>query len=134
MAHLSPASSQTPWPSGQPGLPNVPVVTPTPGGPSGFDLLADVRGNTQLHCGPNSDFLAFRDGSGVDRVFNFDPSNSGDVIAISRNINGSGITSVEQIRVMDNAAGAVIDLGAGNGICLVGVPSSQLDASDFFIG
>ena len=101
--------------------PPVPVVTPTPSPTPGVDVLVDLAGDTDLYCGANQDLLIFQDGSGLDLVFDFDPSDTGDTIAIEGNVNGTGLASVDQLAVSDSEHGAVIDLGGGNGILLAGV-------------
>jgi hypothetical protein len=113
--------------------PSVPVVEPTPSGTPGVDVLVDLPGDTDLHCGPNQDLLVFQDGSGVDYVYDFDPSDTGDVIGIEANVNETGLESVDQLAIADTQDGAAIDLGGGNGILLVGVHASDLDATDFAI-
>jgi Ca2+-binding RTX toxin-like protein len=113
--------------------PSVPVVTPTPSSIPGVDLLVDLPGDTDLFCGPNQDLLIFQDGSGFDLVFDFDPSDTGDIIAIEGNVNGTGLAAVDQLAVSDTESGAVVDLGGGNAIFLAGVSSSDLDATDFAI-
>jgi hypothetical protein len=113
--------------------PSVPVVTPTPTETPGVDVLVDLPGDTDLYCGPNQDQLIFQDGSGVDLVFDFDPSDTGDTIAIEGDVNGTGLASVDQLAVSDSEHGAVVDLGGGNAIVLAGVFSSDLDVTDFAI-
>jgi hypothetical protein len=111
----------------------IPVVTPVATGTPGVDALVDLPGDTDLYCGLNQDLLLFGDGSGVDYVFNFDPSDTGDVIAIASNVNGSGLQSVEQLAISDTASGAVVDLSGGNSILLLGVSAAALDVTDFAV-
>jgi hypothetical protein len=106
-----------------------PVATQTPG----VDSLVDLPGDTDLYCGPNQDLLFFGDGSGVDYVFDFDPSDTGDLITIASNVNGSGLQSAEQLVISDTEYGAVVDLSGGNAILLAGVSMAQLDPTDFAI-
>lgn len=143
VAPLPPVNTQSPVPPGQPGgpvapsmdpaAPQVPVVTPMATGTPGVDAVIDLAGDTDLQCGMNQDFVLFQHGSGFDLVFGFDPSDTGDTIAIEANVNGSGLASVEQIAISDTQYGALVDLGGGNGFLLDGVSLAQLDASDFTI-
>lgn len=112
---------------------SVPVVTPTPGPNPGVDVLVDLPGDTDLYCGPNPDQLFFQDGSGIDYVFDFDPSDTGDQIFIEADVNGTGLGSIDQLVINDTEYGAAVDLGGGNGILLVGVYTSDLDPTDFGI-
>ena len=59
-------------------------------------------------------------------VLDFRPGD--DVIAIKANINGTGITSTDQLagRISSDDTGAVINLGSGDQIKLVGVSSEDL--------
>jgi hypothetical protein len=61
----------------------------------------------------------------------------GDLIRIAKNINGSDITSAKQLagRVHDDGGHAVVDLGHGDTITLVGVSAHEVDAdpSKFFV-
>lgn len=127
-------------PSGAPGdvvtLPapvTIPVVTPTPTGTAGVDVLVDLAGDTDLYCGENQDFVLFQHGSGFDIVYGFDPSDTGDVIAIETNVNNSGLAAVDGIVISDTEHGAWVDLGGDNGFLLDGVSLAELDDTDFSI-
>lgn len=113
--------------------PAVPVVTPVASNTPGTDLLIDPAGSADLYCGPNQDFVLFQHFSGFDYVYGFDPSDTGDVIAIEQNVNGSGLTAVDQLTITDTETGAMISLGDGNTFLLSGVGAGQLDAGDFMI-
>ncbi len=130
---FSPVPPGMPGSGGSPVSPTTPQVTPVATGTPGVDALTDLPGDTELYCGPNQDFLLFQDGSGLDLVFDFDPSDNGDTIAIEQNINGSDLWSVDQLAITDTEYGAVVDLGGGNGFLLAGISSAQLDATDFAI-
>jgi hypothetical protein len=115
--------------------PPIPVVTPAPTATPGVDILDDLPGDTDLYCGPNQDVLFFHSGNGIDYVYNFDPSDTGDLLVIDANVNGTALQSVDQLSIFDSDLGAVVDLGLdfNNGILLVGVSTSDLDATDFAI-
>jgi hypothetical protein len=106
----------------------VPQVRPDSNG-----IVLDQPGDTDLYGGPNQDIFVFQDGSGFDLVFGFDPSDTGDVITIDANVNGTGLESVDQLAVIDTEYGALVDLGGGNAFVLADVSLSQLDPSDFTV-
>lgn len=104
-------------------------------GGKGNDLLAGGAGADTLAGGAGADTLAgqggndtfyFESGFGRDVVLDFRPGE--DVIAIQANINGSHITDVSDLagRITETSTGAVIDLGHGDQIKLVGVSSEDL--------
>lgn len=60
-----------------------------------------------------------------------------DVIQLSANINGTGIATFDDIvtRLTDDAVSiAVLDLGGGNTVTLLGVHLSSLATDDFIFG
>ncbi|MCW2239676.1 hypothetical protein [Azospirillum canadense] len=116
-----------------PSQPSIPEVTPVATQTPGVDAVVDLPGDTDLYCGPNHDLLLFGGGNGLDIVYGFDPSDSGDLIAIAGNVNGSGLQSVEQLVISDTQYGALVDLSGGNAILLDGVHMAQLDPTDFAI-
>lgn len=111
----------------------IPIVEPMPSGTPGIDLVMDQTGDTDLYCGTNQDVVLFQDASGFDLVFGFDPSDSGDMLAIEENVNDGGVWSVDQLAISDTDNGAYVDLGGGNGFLVVDVAMADLDASDFLI-
>jgi Ca2+-binding RTX toxin-like protein len=95
-------------------------------GGSGNDTLSGGAGNDTLTGGAGTDTFYFESGFGRDVVLDFRPGD--DVIAIKADINGSGITSTGQLadRISSDDTGAVINLGGGDKIKLVGVSSEDL--------
>ncbi|MDX2101295.1 MAG: calcium-binding protein [Alphaproteobacteria bacterium] len=79
------------------------------------------------------DQFLFTTGSGNDRILDFRPRE--DRILLSSNLNGSGITTVEQVltRITLVGGNSVVDLGGGNSITLVGVLPSDLIVASFQI-
>ena len=58
------------------------------------------------------------------------------MIAVSINVNGTGVASAADLLsrlTTDTAGNALLDLGAGNGITLIGVPPASLSAGDFLL-
>jgi Ca2+-binding RTX toxin-like protein len=95
-------------------------------GGAGQDPLSGGRGDDTLAGGGSSDTFYFESGFGRDVVLDFRPGD--DVIAIKANINGTGITNTSQLeaRISSDDTGAVINLGNGDQIKLVGVSSEDL--------
>jgi len=80
-----------------------------------------------------ADLFAFGAGSGADTVADFDGT-AGDRLQILSNANGNGIGSFPELAsaISEDAGGnAMIDLGSGNSITLVGVRSAELSETDF---
>jgi Ca2+-binding RTX toxin-like protein len=104
-------------------------------GRGGADTIIGGAGNDTLDGGVGNDTFDFASGSGVDRIENFQGAGTagGDVINIVSNVNGSGIVDWATLSANISYAGgnAIIDLGGGHTITLVGVTS--LNASDFVI-
>jgi Ca2+-binding RTX toxin-like protein len=96
------------------------------GGGAGRDTLSGGANDDTLSGGADSDTFYFESGFGRDVVLDFRPGD--DVIAIKANINGTGITSTSQLagRIESDDTGAVINLGSGDQIKLVGVSSEDL--------
>lgn len=104
-------------------------------GGQGADTLSGGAGDDLLVGGLGGDRVAVGDGSGADTVSGFS-STEGDVIAVASDVNGSGVESAADLlaRLTTDAGGnAVLDLGSGNSITLMGVPPSGLIAADFLI-
>ncbi|NMJ43414.1 calcium-binding protein [Roseomonas sp. JC162] len=95
-------------------------------GGAGSDFLAGNAGADTLVGGTGEDTFYFESGFGRDVVLDFRPGE--DVIAIQANINGSGITSAQDLvgRISSDDTGAVISLGDGDQIKLVGVSTEDL--------
>ncbi len=105
-------------------------------GNRGDDVLDGGSGNDTYTGGAGSDVFQFTTGeAGAAEVIE-DFASGEDTVAILANINGSGIASAADIlaRTADNDSGAaVIDLGGGQTITLVGTSTASLSASDFDI-
>ncbi|SLN69235.1 Ig-like domain-containing protein [Oceanibacterium hippocampi] len=111
-------------------------------GNAGDDQLFGGKGNDQLTGGSGNDLL--NGGAGADQ-FIFDSNGTGkdviedfetglDDIVLKANMNGNGIDSGADAlaAISANSDGdAVIDLGNGNHITLLGVDPDDLSASDF---
>ncbi|HEY0832615.1 MAG TPA: matrixin family metalloprotease [Azospirillum sp.] len=107
-------------------------------GGQGGDALDGGDGNDTLHGNAGADTLtggggadAFHVGTGRDVITDF--ASGADRIHVAR---GAGIASGADVlaRAGDGASGAVIDLGAGNGVTLLGVFKAGLNAADFVVG
>ncbi|TAD87470.1 MAG: hypothetical protein EAZ99_17535 [Alphaproteobacteria bacterium] len=85
------------------------------------------------HMVSTPDQFLFTSGSGNDRILDFRPGE--DRILLSSNLNGTGITTVEQVlaRITVVGGSSVVDLGGGNSITLVGVLPTQLSSNSFQI-
>jgi len=95
------------------------------------DTLSGGAGDDVLAGGAGADVFVFDSGSGADTIADWE---AGDMIQLVSGLNGSGIADFADLsaRIGDAASGdAVIDLGGGNSITLVGVPSSSLSADGF---
>ncbi len=119
-------------------------------GDAGADWLQGDGGNDRLTGGEGDDFLVggagsdilvgnlgqdtfwFQSGSGTDRI-EFFWTHHDDRIRIDADVNGSGILTADDAyaRTTDTADGAVVDLGAGNTITLVGVHLDAIHAGIF---
>ena len=102
-------------------------------GGAGADILAGNRANDQLFGGTGADIFVFNSNGATDVIGDLNIA-EGDLIRVQANLNGTGIATADDVllRVTADAAGnAVIDLGAGNSVQLVGVAPGQLSASSF---
>ncbi len=103
----------------------------------GNDTISGGAGDDVLAGGSGNDQFVFADASGSDTIADFTTAGAGDTIFLASNINGTGITGFADLagRLSDDVSGnAVIDLGGGNSVTLVGVQSSNLAADDFIFG
>jgi Ca2+-binding RTX toxin-like protein len=103
-------------------------------GDNGANRLEGAGGTDVLYGGGGADNFAYGAGSGVDYIGDFIKA-QGDKILVQSNVNGSGITTGAQALAHTSTIGsnAVVDLGAGNSVTLVGVTVASLAASDFVI-
>ena len=105
-------------------------------GGAGADTLAGNRANDHLFGGSGADVFVFSNNGAVDLVHDFSLA-EGDKIRVVANVNGTGIATGADLlaRISADVDGnAVVDLGGGNAVQMVGVAPSQLTASAFEIG
>ena len=79
-----------------------------------------------------ADRFVFADSSGADTIVDYELGT--DLLQIAANINGGGISNFAAIdaALSDDASGnAVIDIGSGHSITLIGIRSSDLTEADF---
>lgn len=100
----------------------------------GTDTLVGGIGNDTLSGGDGADTFSFEASQGVDSITDFSAA-AGDKISIASGTNG--ITTAAQALshlTTDSSGYAVLDLGSGNSVTLIGVASTSLSASAFVIG
>jgi Ca2+-binding RTX toxin-like protein len=104
-------------------------------GYGGVDTLEGGAGNDVLNGGTGADSYVFASASGLDTIQGFAVAEA-DKIQLASNLNGSGITTAAQaLAATSYASGnAIVDLGAGNSVTLVGVAPGGLSAGDFVVG
>ncbi len=102
-------------------------------GDGGNDVLNGNTGHDALYGGDGSDQFRFANNSGNDTIVDF--QDGADLIAISSNVNGSGIASAGAALAASSQSGdsVIVDLGAGNNITIAGFNIANLDESDFLI-
>jgi Ca2+-binding RTX toxin-like protein len=103
-------------------------------GDNGANRLEGAGGTDVLYGGGGADNFAYGAGSGVDYIGDFIKV-QGDKILVQSNLNGSGISTGALALAHTSTIGgnAVVDLGSGNSVTLVGVTAASLAASDFVI-
>ena len=111
---------------------------------SGFgdSLIGDANGNTLSGAAGNdfmmgaggADGFVFNSGDGRDVITDFSLAD-GDKLFLQSDLNGSGITSGAQAltHTFDAGGNAIIDLGGGNSVALLGVNTANLTAGDFIV-
>ncbi|MEM6743452.1 MAG: Calx-beta domain-containing protein [Pseudomonadota bacterium] len=79
----------------------------------------------------DDDFLMYAD-SGVDAIHDFE---DGDRVGVASNVNGAGIFDAGDVaaRLAQVGDDAMLDLGGGNHVLLIGVQSASLSPQDFFV-
>ncbi len=100
-------------------------------GGSGRDVLNGGAGNDRHWGGKGADTFVFGNGSGNDRILDFDAADNREDIDLSA---VSRITSFQDLKahhMTDTGADVVIDDGNGMTITLVGVDLSELHKGDF---
>ena len=98
----------------------------------GNDTLIGGPGNDTFYGGEGGDTFMFATNEGEDFIVDFSVA-QGDKISIASGINGITTPAQALAHVRDSGANAVLDLGAGNYVMLLGVATSSLHASDFVI-
>ncbi|WP_193172815.1 DUF4347 domain-containing protein [Nisaea nitritireducens] len=101
----------------------------------GADTLSGGAGADTLVGGDGNDLFRFADGDGADVITDFVVGQ--DVIGVSTDINGTGVTNADEMlaRITSDGSGnAVLDLAGGNSVTLIGVAPPELDAASFLIG
>jgi len=95
-------------------------------GGDGDDTLIGGKGDDTMQSGDGADTFVFSGGGGQDVVLDFKAGE--DLLQISRNINGLHIRTADDLasRVSDDHGNAVIDLGHGDTITLVGVNAADV--------
>ncbi|MES2941561.1 MAG: FG-GAP-like repeat-containing protein [Pseudomonadota bacterium] len=103
-------------------------------GGSGIDKLVGGTGADRLTGGFDADTFVIDSAGGRDVIYDFSFA-EGDKISLRGNLNGSGITSgaTALAHVSDVGGKAVLDIGDGNIVILLGVLTAELSASDFAI-
>lgn len=105
-------------------------------GNGGNDELNGAENNDSLHGGVGDDRYVFDTNGGNDIILLFEGGGQagGDIISIQSNINGTGITSADQMlgRISYVGSEAWIDLGGGNSITVQDI-TMPLIAADFEI-
>ncbi len=101
-------------------------------GGSADDVLAGGAGNDRMTGNGGADTFVFTDGTGRDRITDFDPS-SGDVINLAGVTGWSSFADV-QGAMTERFGRVTITLPDGGRIILVGIVSSDLNANDFDFG
>jgi Ca2+-binding RTX toxin-like protein len=102
---------------------------------AGDDRIVGGAGDDRLYGGAGADVFAFDARSGVDEIADFDAFGADhDVIAIQKNLNGSGIVDFTTLmaHIQQGQTALVLDLGAANEIRLTGVAAADLNAGLFF--
>lgn len=104
-------------------------------GGSGDDTLEGGEGNDTLDGDAGDNTFVFGNNSGADVVKDFNEKR--DILEITLNVNGTGITSGQDIvdshLSTDGSGNTVVDLGGGNNITLLGVSEDDVDAGFFKI-
>lgn len=101
-------------------------------GGAGNDTLDGGKGDDLIYGGDGADLFVVRSDRGADQIADF--TSGEDVIRVHASSHSSGISDFASLleNTADDADGnAVIDLGGGSSITLVGVRSTELSETDF---
>ncbi|WPZ35013.1 DUF4347 domain-containing protein [Thalassobaculum sp. OXR-137] len=99
------------------------------------DTLSGGAGDDRLFGNLGADVFRFDGADGADVIHDFS-SAEGDMIAIAAHVNGSGVARAADLLngvTTDASGNAVLDLGSGNTVTLIGVGPTGLSASDFLL-
>lgn len=99
------------------------------------DTLSGGAGSDMLFGNLGADRVVFGSGDGVDTIVGFSIAQD-DVIAVAANANGTGVATAADLVARlsaDGGGNAVLDLGTGHMVTLMGVPPASLSAADFLI-
>ncbi|MCD6035041.1 MAG: hypothetical protein K0R63_782 [Rickettsiales bacterium] len=100
-------------------------------GDEGDDVLWGDRGNDRLDGGLGRDTFCFGPNSGVDVIMDFNSSgkHEGDILQISKEIFATPQDALSHVSYHDG--NAIVDLGHGNSVTLLGIESGELTVDDF---
>ncbi|MGE0718913.1 MAG: hypothetical protein AB7P02_25935 [Alphaproteobacteria bacterium] len=103
-------------------------------GGNGNDTLSGDLGDDLLTGEAGADLFRFGPVGGHDRVADFSGS-AGDRIAVSFNVNGTGVATAADLvaRLSVVAGGVRLDLGDGNDVVFVGASIGQITADHFLV-
>lgn len=104
-------------------------------GGQGADTLSGGAGNDQLFGNSGADIFRVDDADGADAIHDF--TLGVDRLMVAVNVNGTAVASADHLlaRLFDDGSGnAVLDLGSGNSVTLVGLAANQLGTDSFLIG
>ena len=99
----------------------------------GNDTLIGGLGNDLLYGGEGGDTFVFTANQGEDFIVDFSVA-QGDHISIASGANGITTAAQALAHVRDSGANAVVELGSGSYVMLMGVATSALHVTDFVIG
>jgi len=104
-------------------------------GEDGNDIFYSGQGTDRVIGGAGADTYVFdHNSTGKDIVEDFDVT--ADRVSLKQNINGNGISTAAEALThvhADANGNAVLDLGQGNGVTLMGVAPTQLSTDDFIV-
>ena len=81
--------------------------------------------NDRLVGGGGDDVFLFASGDGADRLIGYETGEDFIVLSVD------GVDSFDDLAITDFARGALVDLGGGDQLRLIGVDADDLSATDF---